>query len=462
MKRHAIAHALIISEPWPLRASRNVAEHESITLANSTLPWRDNRCQLPPSTGCATFKTTLRLLPVAVCTIPMRRGSSEASSRESRSYSKGPLAIRPSTSGVPTVHDSGLDTSAICGDVVPCCDSRHQAWRPRGAPPPLITNGNRAIRMFVWRHPKSETKSQLEVRRDPTVLAKPFAIFNIELTNRCPFRCVMCARTHGMARAQGDMTFDIFRRVIDEFAAINPEHARSRETWMHGFGESAVHPHLAEFLTYATDKGVNACLSVNPLMLTPAVGRALLEARPGTLYLALDGHDDKSFENIRGLPNVYEKSKQRLLDFIDMKQKMGSRTHLVLSMINFRLNDASINAMADWWRDTAGLDEVLLKQFTVWDGSVRNVNILRRSTFEKGDKVVCIFPFEKMTVCWDGNVTPCCYDYDEKYVLGNVSNQSLMDIWNAEPMRRLRREFLENNVTNNLCRSCPALYGLDG
>jgi len=63
--------------------------------------------------------------------------------------------------------------------------------------------------------------SSLRAHADPTVLAKPFAIFNIELTNRCPFRCVMCARTHAMTREQGDMTFDMFQRVIDEFIAVN-------------------------------------------------------------------------------------------------------------------------------------------------------------------------------------------------------------------------------------------------
>jgi hypothetical protein len=56
------------------------------------------------------------------------------------------------------------------------------------------------------------------------------------------------------------------------------------------------------------------------------------------------------------------------------------------------------------------------------------VNVFRRRPFRKGDKVVCTFPFEKMTVCWDGKVTPCCYDYVKKYVLGDVHEQSLSQI----------------------------------
>jgi len=297
---------------------------------------------------------------------------------------------------------------------------------------------------------------------DPTFVAGPFSVFNIELTNRCPFLCVMCARTHNMTRAQGDMPFDVFRKVIDEFAAANPVGAGTNEVWMHGFGESSVHPRFGEFMRYATDHGVNACLSVNPLMLTPKVGRQLLESHPGTLYLSLDGHDDGSFERIRGLPEAYEKSRQRLLEFVRLKREMGSKTRLVLSMIDFALNTESIAAVAAEWRALEGLDEVLSKPFTVWDGSAADVNVFRRLQFLKGEKTTCRFPFEKLTVCWDGTVTPCCYDYDKKYQLGDVRTQTLAEIWNGEPIRRLRREFIDNNVTNPLCRACPELYGVDG
>src|SRR5262249_29149196 len=154
-----------------------------------------------------------------------------------------------------------------------------------------------------------------------------------------------------------------------------------------------VHPQLFEFMTYATSKGVETALSVNPLMLTPKVGRELLDAKPKILYLSLDGHDDRSFEHIRGLPGVYEISKQRLIDFLNLKREMCSETRFVLSMINFVLNAESIRLAADEWRSYPEIDEVLMKPFTMWDGSVRDVSKFRDWKFEKRDKVVCTFPF---------------------------------------------------------------------
>ena len=257
------------------------------------------------------------------------------------------------------------------------------------------------------------------------------------------------------------MTFDIFSRAIDEYAAVNPSHAQTHILWLHGFGESTVHSRLAEFMAYATLKQVKTGLSVNPLMLTPALGRELLAAGPGTLYLSLDGHDNASFEAIRGLPAVYDKSRERLFEFLKLKKQMGSPTHIVLSMINFDLNAPSIKARQAEWRNVEGIDEVLIKPFTTWDGSVEKVTALRKAgaAMVKGPKVLCQRPFEMISLCWNGNVTPCCFDFNEKVVLGNVRQKSLTEIWNDEPMQNLRREFLNNNVLNPLCRSCPDLYG---
>ena len=62
-----------------------------------------------------------------------------------------------------------------------------------------------------------------------------------------------------------------------------------------------------------------------------------------------------------------------------------------------------------------------------------------------------------MTVTWDGGVVPCCYDYDKKYVLGNVKDRMFAEIWNGDQMRELHRQFVANEVSIDLCRRCPKL-----
>lgn len=310
-----------------------------------------------------------------------------------------------------------------------------------------------------YRHWRSARK----VSSRGVVADKPWRLFNVELTNRCPFKCVMCARTNNMTREEGLMSFEDFQRVVDEYAASNPAAAAAEVTWLHHFGESLVHPEFAKFVRYAADKGLRPAMSINPLMLTPAVSRDLLGSGIAFLNVSLDGHDDQSFLEIRGVKNAFEKSKANLLEFLKMKIETGAKVHIALSMIDFSMNRESIAELKAYWAAQPGIDEFAAKEFKMWNGDAADVNRLAdkrvdNAELRKTRKVACNVPWEKLTVAWDGDVVPCCYDYDKKYPLGNVKNKKIMDMWNGPEMQKLRREFLDNDVRNPLCRSCPELY----
>lgn len=288
-------------------------------------------------------------------------------------------------------------------------------------------------------------------------------LFNVELTNRCPFKCVMCARTNNMTRDEGLMTLETFKLIVDEYAAANPEAAAGEVTWLHHFGESLVHPDFAKFIRYAADKGLRPALSINPLLLKPSTARELLDSGVAFLNVSLDGHDDESFEKIRGVKDAYEKSKANLLEFLKMKVESGSKVHVALSMIDFSMNKDSIEQLRKYWEALPGIDEFAAKEFRVWNGDAADVNALAEKRVDNAElrktrKVVCNVPWEKLSVAWDGDVVPCCYDYDKKYVLGSVKTKKMAEMWNGPEMKKLRREFLDNDVRNPLCRSCPELY----
>lgn len=286
----------------------------------------------------------------------------------------------------------------------------------------------------------------------------PFAVFNIELTNHCPFRCVMCPRTYNMTREQGFMSFEVFQRIIDQLVEANPVYARDHGVWLHHFGESLVHPEFDRLVTYAASRGVSPGLSVNPLMLAPKVAERLLAAKPAKLYLSLDGHDDDSFARIRGVEGAYQKSVERLLAFLEMKRIHSPLTRIILSMIHFDANIESIEKMRTFWGGIEGIDQFLDKPFTTFDGNTPEVATLnhRERTLDNSP-VKCRIPMQSVTITWDGDVVPCCFDFDKRYILGNVLSEPLSDIWNGQMLRSLRIEFLSNIVENSLCRNCESL-----
>lgn len=288
---------------------------------------------------------------------------------------------------------------------------------------------------------------------------KSFSLFNIELTNHCIMKCVMCPRTGQMTRAKGYMDPALFNSAIDELAFANPRFSERNVLWLHHFGESLLYPGFGACIRYAAAAHIRTGLSINPFMLTPAIRAELLEAKPGILYISLDGHDDGSFADIRGMQNAYDVSRERLLQFLSEKTDRGIDTVIILSMIDFALNRTSIEKTRAYWEGVPGIDSVLLKSYTTWDGSVARINgYAAGAPAPDRSQVRCTIPWDTMTVTWDGDVVPCCFDYDKKYVLGTIARSSLSEIWRDGPLELLREEFAANNVRNPLCRNCERLY----
>jgi len=264
-----------------------------------------------------------------------------------------------------------------------------------------------------------------------------------------------------MTRPQGFMDYELYKRAIDELVAQNSEYINNRLVWLHHFGESLLHPRFGDFIRYASSKGVRTGLSINPLLLSDQVIDDLLRAELFLLTISLDGHDDESFYKIRGVKNSYKLSHSRLLRFLDRKVKEESGTKVIVSMIDFKMNEESMYRMASYWDRREGVDLFLAKEFSTWDGNAEDVHALPHNCvcqFADKSAVTCTLPWEVMTIAWNGDVLPCCYDYNGRYVLGNMGEQPLADIWNGDKLQSLRKEFIENKVENELCKNCDNLY----
>lgn len=291
----------------------------------------------------------------------------------------------------------------------------------------------------------------------PIEVDYPFVLQDIELTNHCPMKCVMCPRTHSMTRELGHMSFATFKNLIDQWHALDPTYGNSRVVWLHHYGESLVHPQFDKFIKYGRTLGVPVGLSINPLILTPPIAKRLIESEPHTLWIALDGHDNESFENVRGVPRAYEKSKLNALRFAEMKAASECSTNVELIMINFPQNGPSIDQVTEFWSKIAGIDKFQAKPFTTWDGSVEIINALNPDPDKMKARQLCNFPWAKLSVLYTGDIVACCYDYDGKYVLGNVNRETLSEIWNGPRIKHLRSSLNSGLVLNRMCQNCENL-----
>ena len=282
---------------------------------------------------------------------------------------------------------------------------------------------------------------------------QPFAIVGLELTNRCEMKCIMCPRTYAMNREIGDMDMSLFTKIIDEYAAVSPLGDIGHGTgaiWLHLFGESLLSPIFGEAISYASQKGLKPMLSINPSALDSDKMHRLLNAEPHLLYLMVDGNDEESFSHIRGVDGQYEKTVENALDLLQLKRDMGSEVQVYVCTIDIPGREEIVDAARSYWEGVDGVDGFIPVGFVDWNGSIDEITCLGNG-LPSGN---CAFPWQSVCITWDGSVVPCCYDYDKFYPLGNLNEESLMDIWKGDAMRGLREEIASGGIKNALCAKC--------
>jgi radical SAM protein with 4Fe4S-binding SPASM domain len=66
----------------------------------------------------------------------------------------------------------------------------------------------------------------------------------------------------------------------------------------------------------------------------------------------------------------------------------------------------------------------------------------------------CNYVEESATILADGSVVPCCYDFNARRVMGNISNESLREIWHNKKYHLFRCQIKEDREKIELCATC--------
>ena len=76
----------------------------------------------------------------------------------------------------------------------------------------------------------------------------------------------------------------------------------------------------------------------------------------------------------------------------------------------------------------------------------------------KSEKVIikdydCKEPWGQMTIWSNGTVSPCCATFGRNIPIGNVTNQTISELWKSKNMQSIRESF-HNNTPKSACKTC--------
>ncbi len=316
-----------------------------------------------------------------------------------------------------------------------------------------ITSGELSINEFVI------IEKELEELRD-----KEPTIFNIETTNYCNMKCVMCPRTIYMTRKNIWIDDNLFESMLDNIkthkkekldkfwnwlekeAKFNPREISengfyfsvvSRCLILHGYGEPFLDKFLISRLKACKERNIPTYFSCTPATMTIEKAVKAMENGLTVLKFSLDALDEDAIKSIRGKKANYQESIDKINKLIEIKKERGFKTLLVPCMIaleNDNKNKEMHQKFLDLWKDK-DVYAYVKSQDNRWHFE-KDKKIQNNSHYAKQ---YCEYPWTSTTVMAEGNVVPCTQISNNEIVLGNVNKDSLKNIWNGKAYEDLRK-----------------------
>lgn len=296
-----------------------------------------------------------------------------------------------------------------------------------------------ASRFFLWWHRRELAEPPPFPRR-----------INIETTSICNLDCLMCP-TRSKARADGTMSMELFQRAADEIAAHGAE-----IVWLHAWGEPFVDAQLFERIAYIKQYPSirNVVISTNATLLRGERARRLAESELDTVVFSLDGVTAETYEAIRRGAR-FSVVLENVRRFLEARQARGGRgPRAVFQIIAMRETAREIEAFRAYWRPFLQPgDHIHVKSFNTWAGKTADRGFPERGV---DFRVPCTaFLWDALTILWNGDVVPCCFDVDGELVIGRFGEQTLEEIWKGPALMELRRRHCRLDFRDvSLCAAC--------
>jgi len=250
-----------------------------------------------------------------------------------------------------------------------------------------------------------------------------------EVTDHCNAECVMCPRDHHkFGREHGVMNLEAYRISIDEVAELG-----CKQVVLTGFGEPLIDKTLERKVEYAKSKGMRTYIISNVSLLNRRRAKGLIEAGLDELRLSFYGMTKETYETVMVGLN-FETTMKNITNFFKIREEHGSKLpRLEISWLVLPENADDTDLFKEYWEPRADAIEIW-KPHNFGDG--RNY---RQRYEDVAMKNTCGRPENgPLQIQWDGEVIPCCYDYNNQIVLGNAFQQPVLDILNGEKYRLLR------------------------
>ena len=295
-----------------------------------------------------------------------------------------------------------------------------------------------------------------------TFLPGPLHV-QVQTIDRCNASCVMCPHSAVTKTGRANhMEKALYSRILDELGSAGT--VRSFTPMLQN--EPLMDRDIAERMREAREilgAGPELSLVTNGAFLTPERVDKLIDSNLNTVSVSIDAFHEKTYRSIRkGLDF------SKVLENVHSLLKRKHRPRVITRFLKQKSNAGEREEFTKYWR-ARGAD-VLIHSVNNRAGTLDSFNQIKGDSSKGIMRPVhcllnqlfpfCPQPFFALAVKWNGLVILCCHDWGSSIVVGDLSKQSLEEVWNSEVMNCCR-DFLCTGLSGKIvcCSTCSYAKG---
>ncbi|MBI4646373.1 MAG: SPASM domain-containing protein [Bacteroidia bacterium] len=294
----------------------------------------------------------------------------------------------------------------------------------------------------------------------PVIFNYPWSL-TIEPTTYCNLNCASCPTgTGSIARPQGEIDFGFYKKIIDE---------TSRYIFylmLYFQGEPYLHTGLFDMLKYARKKKIYTVLSTNGHFFSDDNIKATVKSGLNRLIISVDGTDQEAYSAYRAGGNLDKvlTDTKKLIDYRNSHKLYNPC--IIMQFIVTKSNQHQIGDIKKLSK-RLGTDYVSIKTAQLFDYKYGNRLIPDISSYSRYKKLPdgtyiiknklknrCKRIFTTGVITWNGDVIPCCFDKNGRFIIGNMNENNFSSIWENKNFQEFRTSLFRNRKAIDICTNC--------
>jgi radical SAM protein with 4Fe4S-binding SPASM domain len=313
---------------------------------------------------------------------------------------------------------------------------------------------------------KAEFKPRINLEgrtplQDVIPLSTPFVVF-VDPASACNFSCPFCPTGHSdlinaTGRFQGVMKLPMFKKIVDDLKEFkNP----IKVLRMYKDGEPFLNKNLAEMIAYAKKSGSIEYIdtTTNGSLMTPERLGPVLEAGLDKINISVDGMNREQYKKFTGFDFDFTK----FVEHVKWLDANKGACEVVIKIPGDLIDETQRKEFLDTFGDYC--DRIFIENFApCWpefDVEAHTGKTITQGIYQQPIKPTdtCPYIFYSMSINADGLVSSCFLDWGRKLLIGDISKQSVKEVWHSKKMNALRHQHLEGRrMENPVCSQCGQL-----